>query len=215
MPSHFVRRTLIDRVIACPTPGLDRDSTHHLEPRPFVFMRRLVAIAVLVVLLASGCGPSGASNGNSRVEKLRKAVVEKVAPKPAKVEQPEVKFYDDLAAAQREAAASGKPMLLVFAAQWCFHSRQLTTEVLPDTSVRHLTDRFICVRIDVDHAPELCDEYRVRAYPTLIFTSPTGVVLQRLTGAQASDVVAQEMTATLASLTERLAMPPPTNSLKR
>lgn len=178
-------------------------------------MRRFVSIAVLLALLASGCGPGGAGAENSRVEKLRKAMVEKVAPKQVKVEQPEVKFYDDLEAAQAEAAAAAKPMLLVFAADWCFHSRQLTTEILPDASVRHLTDRFVCVRIDVDRSPALCDEYRVRAYPTLIFTSPTGAVLQRLTGAQPSDAVAQEMSATLSSTAERLAMPPSTGALKR
>lgn len=178
-------------------------------------MRRLTLLTAIVALLASGCGPNGAGVENSRVEKLRKAVVEKVAPKPVKVEQPEIQFYDDLAAAQTDAAATGKPMLLIFAADWCLHSRQLTAEILPDASVRHLTDRFICVRINVDRSPELRDEYRVRAYPTLIFTSPTGVVLQRLTGAQPSDAVAQEMSATLASTAERLAMPPPTGSLKR
>lgn len=178
-------------------------------------MRFAASLTALVVLLASGCGPSGASDGKSRVEKLREAVVAKVTPKPAKVEPAELKFYDDLAAARAEATAAGKPMLLVFAADWCLHSRQLTTEVLADASVRHLTDRFICVRIDVDRAPELCDEYRVRAYPTLIFTSPAGVVLQRLTGAQEDGIVAQEMAATLEAVAERLAMPAISGTLKR
>lgn len=178
-------------------------------------MRFLASLTALFALLASGCGPSGASDGKSRVEKLKEAVVAKVAPKPVKVEPVELKLYDDLEEAREIATAAGKPMLLIFAADWCLHSRQLTAEVLTEASVRPLTDRFVCVRIDVDRAPELCEEYRVRAYPTMIFTSPTGVVLQRLTGAQADGVVAQEMAATLTAVVERLAMPATAGSLKR
>jgi thioredoxin-like negative regulator of GroEL len=171
-------------------------------------MRLLVSITV-IALLASGCGPSGESGGISRVEKLREAVVAKVTmkAKPAAVAPAELKFYDDIAEATVVAKAAGKPLLLVFAAEWCFHSRQLVTITLPHESVRNLTERFVCVRIDVDRAPELVEEYRVRAYPTLIFAAPSGTVLQRLTGAQPDVLIAEQLAATLSTVTERLAMP--------
>lgn len=178
---------------------------------------RLLASITVIALFASGCGPSGESGGKSRVEKLREAVVAKVTmqAKPAAVAPTELKFYDDLAEATAIAKAAGKPLLLVFAAEWCLHSRQLVTETLPHESVRHLTDRFVCVRIDVDRSPELVEEYRVRAYPTVIFAAPNGTALQRLTGAQPDDLIAEQLATTLSTVTERLAMPPAAAPLQR
>lgn len=180
-------------------------------------MRRPGLLTAIVVLLVSGCGPSGESDGKSRVEKLREAVVAKVtnSGKPAPVEPAELEFFDDLPQALAKATAERKPLLMVFAAEWCFHSRQLLSEVLPHESVRHLTEQFICVRIDVDRSPELCAEYRIRAYPTLIFATSSGAAQHRLTGAQQDDVIAQEMAATLAATAERMAMPPNAAPLQR
>ncbi|MCE9607361.1 MAG: thioredoxin family protein [Planctomycetia bacterium] len=179
-------------------------------------MRSAVAIAAILVVLTSGCGPTNENAGGSRVAKLREAVVEKLKPaKPVTVEPAELKYYDDLPAALAQAKVERKPLLLIFAADWCFHSRQLLTEVLTRNSVRPLTDRFICVRIDVDRSPELCAEYRVRAYPTLVFASPSGAALSRLTGAQQDEVVTQEMTAALTTVADRLAMPPSAAPLQR
>ena len=179
-------------------------------------MRLVVSIAA-IALLTSGCGPSVESGGKSRVEKLREAVVAKVTnqAKPAAAAPAELRFYDDLAEATTLAKSTGKPLLLVFAAEWCFHSRQLVTATLPHDSVRHLTERFVCVRIDVDRSPELVEEYRVRAYPTLIFAAPNGTVLQRLTGAQPDELIAEQLAATLHTVADRLAMPPAAAPLQR
>ena len=178
---------------------------------------RLPAFFTAIALLASGCGPSVETGGKSRVEKLREAVVAKVTmqAKPAAAAPAELKFYDDLAEATAVAKSAGKPLLLVFAAEWCFHSRQLMATTLPHESVRHLTERFVCVRIDVDRAPAIVEEYRVRAYPTLIFATPNGTVLQRLTGAQPDDLIAEQLAATLHTVTDRLAMPPTASPLQR
>lgn len=180
-------------------------------------MRLYVSLLAIGVLLASGCGPTNESGGKSRVEKLREAVVAKVV-KPAKpvvAEPAPLKLHTEFDEASKQAKAEGKPLLMVFAADWCFHSRQLVEEVLPSSTVRPLTERFICVRIDVERSPALCEEYHVRAYPTLVFASPTGVPLQRLTGAQPDDLIAQEMTATLSTVADRLAMPPSAAPLQR
>ena len=76
---------------------------------------------------------------------------------------------------------------------------RMVGELPADPVVAKLAGDFVCVRLDVDAVPKLCEEYRVRAYPTLILAAPGGVVLQRLTGLQASRDVALEMSAALTS----------------
>lgn len=86
-------------------------------------------------------------------------------------------------------------------------------ELPADPVVARLAADFICVRLDVDAVPKLCEEYRVRAYPTLILAAPGGGVLQRLTGLQASRDVALEMSAALTAVANRF--PPVAGKLQR
>lgn len=86
-------------------------------------------------------------------------------------------------------------------------------ELPADPVVAKLAGDFVCVRLDVDTVPKLCEEYRVRAYPTLILAAPGGVVLQRLTGLQASRDVAVEMSAALTAVANRFS--PSTGKLQR
>lgn len=86
-------------------------------------------------------------------------------------------------------------------------------ELPADPVVAKLAGNFVCVRLDVDADPKLCEEYRVRAYPTVILAAPGGVVLQRLTGLQASRDVALEMSAALTAVANRFS--PTTGNLQR
>lgn len=172
----------------------------------------------LALLTSTGCGPT-----SSRTETSR-PLVREVVPPAASATVPVVvvaapsppagiTFLTDYDAALASARNDGKPLLLFFGAQWCTHTQRMVGELPADPVVAKLAGDFVCVRLDVDTVPKLCEEYRVRAYPTLILAAPGGVVLQRLTGLQASRDVAVEMSAALTAVANRF--PPSTGKLQR
>src|SRR6185437_62232 len=76
----------------------------------------------------------------------------------------------------------GKPILLLFTADWCNYCHAMAREALCDPAVVNLAHDFICVQVDADAEPEVCRQFRVRGYPTIQFLSPRGLPLNRLTG---------------------------------
>lgn len=164
-------------------------------------LRKLPYALPLLFLAMSGCGPASSESQPLRLPSVSAAPV--AAPQAPASSAPGLTFLTDYRSAVAQARADGKPLLLFFGARWCAHTQRMAAELPVDPQVARLAADFVCVRIDVDAAPKLCEEYRVRAYPTLILAAPGGVVLQRLTGLQSSPAVAQEMSAALTAVAER------------
>jgi thiol-disulfide isomerase/thioredoxin len=168
----------------------------------------------LVLLAVVGCGPTAREPEPSRAGLVERPVGVDKSPAAVadahSVSSVGIEFLDDYKSAAAKARAEGKPLLLFFGAQWCAHTQRMAGELPGDPEVARLASDFICVRLDVDAVPKLCEEYRVRAYPTLILTAPGGVVLQRLTGLQSAAQVAQEMSAALTAVADRFPAVPTT-----
>ena len=180
--------------------------------------RRFASFTMLVLLASTGCGQVSSETEPSR------PLAREVAPPAASATVPiavvaapsppaGIAFLTDYDAALASARQEGKPLFLFFGAQWCSHTQRMVGELPADPVVAKLAGDFVCVRLDVDAVPKLCEEYRVRAYPTLILAAPGGVVLQRLTGLQASRDVALEMSAALTAVANRF--PPTAGKLQR
>lgn len=178
---------------------------------------RLHHLATLLLLGTLGCGPAATKTETSREPRRTEGTsfapqqpTETAAPPPAAAG---LTFLTDYQAASAQARAEGKPLLLLFGAEWCAHTQRMTGELRTDAQLAKLAADFICVRLDVDAVPKLCEEFRVRAYPTLVIAAPGGVVLQRLTGLQSSSEVAHEMSAALTAVADRF--PTGTTTLQR
>ena len=102
-----------------------------------------------------------------------------------------------------EAQRQNKPLLVFFTAEWCHYCHAMAAEALSQEVVVRIAERFVCVLVDADAEPEVCRQYRVRAYPTVQFLSPTGVPLNRMTGKQPAQQVVMEMQAALQSVARR------------
>ena len=78
---------------------------------------------------------------------------------------------DAFAAAQQH----DRPILLSINAVWCYwcHEMDDTTYSDPDV-VRFLNERFIPVRVDTDHRPDVNARYNVGGWPTTSFLTPHG-----------------------------------------
>ena len=109
----------------------------------------------------------------------------------------------DYETALARAQADGKPLLLIFTAQWSAYSRQLCDEALADADVRSAIDAFVPLVIDVDRQPQLCEQYLVNVYPTVILASPQGTTWKRLVGAQSAATLAAGLTSALTAMADR------------
>lgn len=93
---------------------------------------------------------------------------------------------DDGQWAKQSTIMSSKPMVVDFFATWCGPCKQLAP-ILEEIEQHHKGD-VIFRRIDVDQEPELVQEFRIEAVPTLMFITPTGEY-QTLQGLQEPAVI--------------------------
>jgi thiol:disulfide interchange protein len=84
--------------------------------------------------------------------------------------------------ALEESAATGKPVLLNFTADWCPPCRVMKHDVWPDEQVRQtIITSFIPVMVDVDEAQNAVVSrlYGVRAVPSILVVDAEGQVLRQ------------------------------------
>jgi thiol:disulfide interchange protein len=112
---------------------------------------------------------------------------------------PTVAFSLDHDAAIARAQRSGQPVLLFFTAEWCKYCHQLADEVLSLPEIQNLTRSFQCIQIDADAQPELCKQYGVTGFPTLICLGAQGQLTARMVGKQTPAVVQNTLQSVLRS----------------
>ena len=96
-----------------------------------------------------------------------------------------ITWVKDYAAAEGQAARSGKPIILFFTGNWCSPCRIMKRNVWADRQVEATVNaQFTPVIIDVDdpHEATVLSRFQVRATPTTIITDPQGKVLQQVQG---------------------------------
>lgn len=84
-------------------------------------------------------------------------------------------------------AETGKPMLVLFTADWCGPCRQLKSEVLSEPAVaQRLQSDYVLIKVDLTDRQSLGNEqaqkFAVRGIPTLILFSSDGTQINRMTG---------------------------------
>jgi thioredoxin-like negative regulator of GroEL len=93
-------------------------------------------------------------------------------------------FLTNIAQARIESHQTGKPVMMFFTASWCKYCYQLADTVLIRSDIAALTSQFICVEVDVDKHPELCNLYEAKSFPSLVFLGSQDQVLYRVVGMQ-------------------------------
>lgn len=95
----------------------------------------------------------------------------------------DVRWRHDLAAARKEAAETGKSLLLDFGTESCGWCRKMDATTMRDPAVvKALNERFIPVKLDGNREERLTSALGIEAFPTLVLASPDGKVLDRHTG---------------------------------
>jgi len=104
---------------------------------------------------------------------------------------------------QALARSQGKPLLVFFTLDECPFSAAMADETFAETSLARLSDRFVCVLVNADAEPEVCEQFEVRAFPAVQFVSPQGAPVAHLVGRQTSSRLMIEMQTTLQVLARR------------
>ena len=102
-----------------------------------------------------------------------------------------VTWAKDFAAAQQQAAQSGKPIIMFFTGKWCVPCRIMKRNVWADEDVEATVKAgFTPVMIELDdpNAAETVSRFRVGATPTTIITDSQGNILERAEGGMGKTV---------------------------
>ncbi len=97
----------------------------------------------------------------------------------------DVVWVDDVAAARRMAAGSGKNILLFFTADWCVPCRIMKRQVFADPVVTAEINASVVpvvVSAGSNGADEVFGQYEIRGTPVAMFTDSQGKVLDYAVG---------------------------------
>ena len=92
-----------------------------------------------------------------------------------------------------QAKEKGEPVMVDFYADWCGPCKMLDQQTYADQRVVTAATNWISVKVDVDQNQELSAKYQVHSIPTIVFISPEGEAISRITGSVPAETMVREM----------------------
>ena len=105
------------------------------------------------------------------------------------------------------AEKGNRPVLAFFTAEWCHFCHEMAADAFTNPQVVAQSRGFVCVLIDADEQKPLCQQYQIKGYPTILFFSPRGALINRVVGKQSPREVLQQMQAALQGIAAAQAHP--------
>ena len=136
-------------------------------------MTRQLALIIACIVTLSGCGSQKS---------------------PEKPSHTEVRWLTSLAQAESLAQSEGADIVVSFEASWCPWSRLIRDSLYTQPAVADSLATFVCVRVDVDQARDLAQEFGISVYPTVVVTDPYGREIGRMSGYYAAEKFLQRLT---------------------
>ncbi len=99
--------------------------------------------------------------------------------------QNRIAWFRDLYEAHKRAVETGRPMLIVFGADWCHYCREMDSTTLrnPDLAAYIMTN-FIPVHLDTDRDKRIADILKAKPIPCTVVLSPDADLLGKIIGFQ-------------------------------
>lgn len=92
-------------------------------------------------------------------------------------------WQKDIFAGHKESTRTGKPMLLVFGADWCVFCKKLEQTTLAEPEmVKYINENFVPVHLDLDREKQVASILEIKSLPCTVVLSPDADVLARIEG---------------------------------
>jgi len=102
------------------------------------------------------------------------------------------------AAASKQAAQTGKIVLVDFYTTWCGPCKLLDKTTWTDTAVIQLLEqKTVALRIDAEKEAALAQRYKIQAYPSVLLIKPDGTEIDRLVGYKEPQAFIEDFNAAL------------------
>ena len=103
-------------------------------------------------------------------------------------------WMSSLDEARKEAIKSRKLLMIHFFTTWSDWDKKMDRETYSYYKVIDLSDRFVCVKIDLDKSPGLQDLYGISGTPTVVFEDPfNGKKINKIEGIRDRHEMTDEM----------------------
>lgn len=103
-------------------------------------------------------------------------------------------FHGSWEEAKAKAAAENKPIFIDVYTTWCGPCKMMSRYTFTDEKVaEYYNKNFVCVKSDAERGEgvTLARKYKVRAYPTLLYTDKEGKILHKTEGALSANAFVQ------------------------
>lgn len=100
-------------------------------------------------------------------------------------EAPNIHWHGDLKTAHKQAVSEGKPILVVFGAEWCGFCKKLERQTLNTPEMtQYINENFVPVHLDLDKEQKIGAILEVQALPCTVVLSPDADLLGKINGYQ-------------------------------
>lgn len=94
-----------------------------------------------------------------------------------------VVWFHDLYEAHQVSVATGRPMLIVFGADWCHYCRELDTKTLTNPNLAaYVSANFVPVHLDADRDKRVAEILKAKPIPCTVVLSPNAELVARIFG---------------------------------
>jgi thioredoxin-related protein len=134
-------------------------------------MKKIGILLIIALLSLCACG-------QGREERLAK----------------KIEWTDSYAEGLYLAGMTGKPIMLVFGANWCAPCQDLKKHVFTNNQVAQASKELVNIYIDIELDRNTTGIYKVRSIPAVFFLAPSGEVVGGLNGERSAKNFARQMT---------------------
>lgn len=149
------------------------------------------AVLAMILVLSLGCNQKTTGDFPQPLQGMSPEFVVKLGG---------LHFVQDVRAGYQLAEQRSLPCLLFFTADWCTYCHQMEETAFRDPTITSLAEGFVCILVDADQHPGLCQQFEVTGFPTIQFLASDGRTLHRLVGRQSAGSLATGMRAAVQRL---------------